>query len=365
MFHVPNFAFQSVYPEDEIIEKFNIDLIDAGRAFIELVNWKMSQITDDISCLIPDYIDIEYDVDDVIYLKNKNGFIVAKKRKISLYFDSSPGPFEKMDSIPTTFNEEDLIKTVWDIPILPFNFDILDDSIFNIFVKTLENLYKKSDKAICLYIGCWLMEKPKLLRGTENFYCDIYQDENGTNRLLNKLLERYLKIIQRVINGAGKYIDIIRFADDFGTQNGPIISRKKFRDIFKPKYKEMWDFIHENSDCAVSLHSCGSVFELLPELIEAGLDILNPVQTSAKDMEPKKLKREFGKDLIFWGGCGDTQDVLVFGDSKEVEKDTRERIETLGKGGGLIFAHINNIQQDIPPKNIITMLDTINKFNNL
>ena len=135
LFHVPNFAFQSVYPEDEIIEKFNIDLIDAGRAFIELVDWKMWQITDDISCLIPDYIDIEYDVDDVIYLKNKDGFVVAKKRKKSFYFDSSPGPFEKMDSIPTTFNEEDLIKTVWDIPILPFNFDILDDSIFNIFVK--------------------------------------------------------------------------------------------------------------------------------------------------------------------------------------------------------------------------------------
>ncbi|MCL5072273.1 MAG: hypothetical protein M1308_15490 [Actinobacteria bacterium] len=102
----------------------------------------------------------------------------------------------------------------------------------------------------------------------------------------------------------------------------------------------MWDLVHRYPNCAVSLHSCGSVFKLITDFIDAGLNILNPVQTSAKDMEPEKLKREFGKDVVFCGGCGDTQNVLVFGNPKEVEKDTRDRIKKLGKDGGLIFATI-------------------------
>jgi uroporphyrinogen decarboxylase len=363
MFYIPNFVFQSVYPEKEILDLFNIDIIDAGRAFIESVEWKIWKLNEGIECLIPAYINIEDNSNGDTFVKNNDGFIVAKKRKDSSYFDECSLPYKKMVSIPTEFSEVDLKKTYWHIPIIPWHLNIFDDNQFKIFVKNIKDQYERSDKAISLLVGLGLMEEGKSLRGAENFYCDIYQDKKGTGRLLDALLDNNLKKLDRILKGVGNYIDIIRFADDFGFQDGPIISIEKYREIFKPRHKKMWDLIHKHSNCSVSLHSCGSVFQFIPDFIDAGMNILNPIQISAKDMQPEKLKKEFGKDLIFWGGCGDTQVVLPRGNAKDVEKNTKKNMEALGKDGGLIFAAINNIQSDIPPENIIALFETANKYS--
>ncbi|MCL5072274.1 MAG: hypothetical protein M1308_15495 [Actinobacteria bacterium] len=227
LFYIPNFVFQSVYPEDEILEKFNIDIIDAGRAFIESIDWKIWKLNDDIGCFIPGYIDLEINLDGDSVVKNKDGFVVAKKRKGSLYFDQCSFPYENLDSIPIKFNDYDLRKTTtnyWNIPIMPLHLDIFEKSQNNIFVNTIKNLYEKSDKAISLLVGCPLMEEGKSLRGVENFYCDIYKDQKGTERLMDTLLYRYLELLTRLLEGVGKYINILRFADDLGFQEGPIIS---------------------------------------------------------------------------------------------------------------------------------------------
>ena len=119
----------------------------------------------------------------------------------------------------------------------------------------------------------------------------------------------------------------------------------------------MWELIKNKSKCKIFFHTCGSIYELIPDLIEAGLDILNPIQTSAKNMEPERLKKEFGKDLIFWGGCCDSREILVNGSPEDIRKDVKRRVEILGKNGGLIFNQIHNILADVPPENILALFD--------
>jgi uroporphyrinogen decarboxylase len=135
-----------------------------------------------------------------------------------------------------------------------------------------------------------------------------------------------------------------------------------FKEIFKPRYKKMWDFVHERSDCKVFLHSCGSVYELLPHLIDAGLDVLNPVQTTTANMEPEKLKREFGKYITFWGGGCNTRDVLPVKTAEEVKEDVKRRIDVFASGGGFVFNQIHNILADVPPENIIAMFEAAYKY---
>jgi uroporphyrinogen decarboxylase len=176
------------------------------------------------------------------------------------------------------------------------------------------------------------------------------------------LLEINLIKLEKIISGVGKYIDFLQFGDDLGGQNGAFMSPGIYREVFKPRHKKMWDFVHENSECKVFLHSCGSIYELLPDLIDAGLDIINPVQTTTRNMEPEKLKREFGKDLVFWGGCCNTRDILAKGTPEEVRNDVKERISILGENGGLVFNQIHNILADVPPENIIAMLEAAYEY---
>jgi uroporphyrinogen decarboxylase len=140
-----------------------------------------------------------------------------------------------------------------------------------------------------------------------------------------------------------------------------LIGCEKYREIFKPFHKRLWNYVHDHSDCKVTLHSCGAVSDFIPDLLDAGLDILNPVQTTATGMDPAWLKREYGKDLVFWGGGCDTQRVLSFGTPREVQDDVRKRVKILGRDGGLVFAQIHNIQADVPPENIVAMLTAVSE----
>jgi len=141
-----------------------------------------------------------------------------------------------------------------------------------------------------------------------------------------------------------------------------MISLKTYRNFIKPAQKKVWQFIKSKTQARLFLHSCGSVRQFLPDWIELGLDILNPVQVAAKGMDPKELKREFGKDLTFWGGGCDTQKVLSFGTPEDVENEVRRRISEFAPGGGFVFNQIHNIQPQVPPQNILRMFETVLKY---
>ena len=151
-------------------------------------------------------------------------------------------------------------------------------------------------------------------------------------------------------------------ADDSGTQRGEFIRPELWAEMMKPHYKKLCDWIHAHTPWKVFLHCCGSIYHLIPHFIEAGIDILNPVQTSAANMDPARLKQEFGDRLVFWGGGCDTQRVLGNATPEEIREHVKERLEIFSPGGGYVFNQIHNIQANVPPENILAMFDAAYEF---
>ena len=358
-----DFIQQLAYPEKEIRDLFHVDVIDAGQAFLNNDSeWRKWILNDGSKCLIPKYLNVEIDKEGTVLLKNNDNVILGKKPKSSLYVDQSYWVYKDLPKIPNTFDDKDLVKQLWAIPSPPWYLNIFNDSDYKLFINNIKKLHDETDYAIMLSVGCNLFETGNFLRGMENFLSDIYLDKNGTKRLIDKLVEGNMKFLDRVLRGVGEYVDLLQFGDDLGLQNGPFMSPDVFKEIFMPRYKKMWDFVHNNTDCKIFLHSCGSVFELLPHLIDAGVDVLNPVQTTAVNMEPKKLKKEVGKDITFWGGGCNTRDVLPNKTPTEVKEDVKRRIEIFSKGGGFVFNQTHNILADVKPENVIAMLEAAYEY---
>ena len=177
---------------------------------------------------------------------------------------------------------------------------------------------------------------------------------------LDKLVEFHLEKLEKFMRSVGEYIDIIVFGDDLGMQTGAQISAEMYRrEFFKQRHALMWKRAKELADVKVMLHSCGAVRELIPELIEAGLDALNPVQISCAGMDAAELKSEFGRELTFWGGGCDTRDILPKASPDKVRRHVREQVEILMKGGGFVFQQVHNILADVPPENIVAMYEAL------
>jgi uroporphyrinogen decarboxylase len=172
--------------------------------------------------------------------------------------------------------------------------------------------------------------------------------------LLRKITDLCKLALGRYLDAAGPYLQIVKLGDDLGTQNGPQMSPKTYREMIKPYHQELFSFVKARTPGRVFLHTCGSVYKLLPDLIDAGVDILNPVQVSARDMQTDRLKREFGDRLSFMGAI-DTQHVLPFGSPDDVRREVEQRIADLAPGGGYIVAPVHNVQADVPPENLVTL----------
>lgn len=171
-------------------------------------------------------------------------------------------------------------------------------------------------------------------------------------------LQASLKRMRKVIDAFGPYVQMVSISDDLGTQSGPMCSPGYIAEFCMPYYKRFCEFVHANSDIKVFLHSCGSIRSLIPMLIDAGIDILNPVQISADDMDPEQLSREFGDSICFWGGGCNTQQILGAGTPEQVAANVRLLTGVFGRKPGFVFNQVHNIMGNVPPENIIAMFDT-------
>ena len=188
---------------------------------------------------------------------------------------------------------------------------------------------------------------------------DLLVNKPLAHALLEMLTDAYLRRCERYLERVGDHVQIVLVNDDLGTQQGPMLSPDCYREMLWPYQKRLFGFIKSRADVFLLFHSCGSVRRFIPCFIEAGVDALNPVQVSAAEMDTAALKREFGRDLAFWGGGCDTQYVLPRGTVGEVRDEVRRRINDLAPGGGFVFTQVHNIQPDVPPQNVVAMVEAL------
>ncbi len=197
------------------------------------------------------------------------------------------------------------------------------------------------------------------LRGFEDGYMDLAGDPAVASRVMERILEVKLAYWERVLPLVGEFADVIVEADDLGGQDRTLFAPSTYRALVKPLHRALFDWLHAHTDAKVFLHTCGAVRELIPDLIEIGVDILNPVQISAAGMDSAALKRDFGRDIVFWGGGVDTQRVLGAGTPAEVRGEVLRRVGDLAVGGGFVFAAVHNVQPNVPAENIVAMRDAL------
>jgi uroporphyrinogen decarboxylase len=211
--------------------------------------------------------------------------------------------------------------------------------------------------------GCNLFEWGTFLRRIDNFLTDLITDPYNVEKLLDQLMIRHLSTLEKVCKYVGDIVDVIRFGDDLGMNTGPFMDPETYRKLFKPRHKILCDYVKGHSKMHTFIHSCGSISLLMPDMIEAGIEIFNPVQTRTYNMAPEFLKKEFGNDCTFWGGGIETVGILNNGTFRQIHDQVIERLEIFSQGGGYVFNTVHNILPDVPPQNIITMFDAVNEFN--
>lgn len=250
-------------------------------------------------------------------------------------------------------------------------FRLLSDDDIDYFKQQVDWYYEHTDAGIYLtfpglafgdiaLVPAPWMKHTKGIRDVEEWYISTAMRRDYVYKVFEYQCEIGLKNIEKLSPVLGDKVQVVFVSGtDFGTQRGPFISPQTYRDLYKPFQKAINDKIHKLTNWSVFVHSCGGIYPLIPDMIEAGFDILNPVQCSAADMDPAGLKKEFGDQLIFWGGGVDTQKTLPFGTPEEVYNETRKRIEIFNAGGGFVFSSIHNIQSNVPTENILAMFRAI------
>jgi len=208
-------------------------------------------------------------------------------------------------------------------------------------------------------IGGGIFEQPCRTVGLEQFMMAMVTDRPFAERLMDQVTDIYIESVDRYLEQVGEYIDVFTYWDDVSTQDGWMISPEAYAALVKPRQRRLFDAIRRRTNAKLFFHCCGAASELYPHLVEIGVDIVNPVQVSARGMDTQQLKRRFGRDLVFWGGGVDTQRVLPFGTPQEVRDEVRRRIDDLAPGGGFVFAAVHNIQALVPPENIVAAFDTV------
>lgn len=225
-------------------------------------------------------------------------------------------------------------------------------------------LYENTDYALvgsCLF-GGGIFEHPARIRGMEDFLIDLTSNIKFANALTEEITQRYIQMYSNFLDEVGPYLSVVTYWDDVTGQSGPLISPQIYRRYIKPKQKRIVETIKKKTSAKVFLHCCGAASCFIPDFIEIGFDILNPVQVSAAHMDTKRLKKEFGKHVVFWGGI-DTQRILPFGKPKDVEEEVKRRISDLAPESGYIFAAVHNIQANTSPQNLDAMFNAFKRYS--
>lgn len=247
--------------------------------------------------------------------------------------------------------------TIDDLETYPW-LDPDDPGRYRGLAEKTKHLHQTTDYAlVASAIGMGIFEQAQALRGIQKFFEDLLINREFASRLIDRVLSVQIAVFDRYLSIVGRYVEMVETSDDYGMQTGPLISPSLYREMLQPAHKRLNRFIKERTDAKIYLHSCGSIADVLNDLLDAGVDVINPVQPRAKGMDSVQLKIRFGERVVFHGGV-DEQQVLPYGTIEEVREEVRQRITAFAPGGGYICAPAHNIQDDVPPENVIAMFES-------
>ena len=339
--------------ERPLLDRFGIDVIPLSSVISEDPDddskWKPMQFPDGTPVQMPTVFDVLIDEEGGWIKLDKEGRVVERMPKNGFYFEGVPGP----STFPGEPQEQ---LKVEDFKIGPIRDDKLE-----FLERRSKFLYENTDRAIlgdCPGAALFNLG----LGGFTEWMVTLMTDKPYVHAMLDKAVEGTIRNIKTYQQAVGDRVFALSISDDMGMQKGEYIRPDLFEELFTPHYKDLCRWFHENTNYKVFLHSCGSMYNLIETLIDCGVDILNPVQTSAANMEPRRLQREFGGRIVFWGGGCETQRVLPFGTPEEVRQQVKERMEIFAPGGGFVFTQVHNVQANTPPENILAMLEAALEF---
>ncbi|MHB0855985.1 MAG: uroporphyrinogen decarboxylase family protein [Anaerolineae bacterium] len=358
--YVYDLVQQLAIVEPEVLDRFGVDAVELGRGFsLQPEDWHAWQLPDGTPCQIPAFIE-PLRVGNDWHIYHEDGTLIAIQKEGCLYFEQTCFPLA--DSLQDsgwdiTGASQKVMWAALGTPPAPLGYD---DEGLRQLAEGARRFRASTDRAIIGLFGGNLLENGQFLFRNDNFFLLMAGEPARAHRFLDELVELHIANLERYLAAVGPYIDIIAFGDDLGMQTGPQVSLRMYREFLKPRHSLLWHKAKALANVRVMLHSCGGIYPLMGDLIEAGMDILNPVQTTCQDMEPERLKREFGRDMTFWGGACNTRDVLPFGTPAQVAEDVRRRVEVFAPGGGFVFNQIHNIMAGVPPENVVAMLEAVN-----
>ncbi len=352
---------QMAIVDDDVLDRFNVDTIELGRAFaVEDRWWHDWVLPDGTPCQLPVWVKPIRDGGRWV-LRSSEGRVFAQMPDGALYFEQTYYPFADGQASHDRIAEA-LDESLWTAIAPPPGPIVSGPEGEQLMIEGARRLRESTDRAILGLFGGNLLELGQFMYRNDNFFMLLAAEPDRAHDFLEKLVELHLKNLDEFLGRVGTYIDVIVFGDDLGMQTGPQISPAMYREFFKPRHARMWKRARELADVKVMLHCCGGVRELLDDLIDAGLDAINPVQISCSGMEASGLKKDFGTRITFWGGGCDTQEILSRGTPESVRKHIHGQIEALHRDGGFVFQQVHNILADVPPENIVAMFDTIAEF---
>jgi len=319
-------------PDDDFVERLGIDF--RGLFALNSHNWKV----------------VQEDAGENWAYRDEWGITHLKPKEKGLYFSVARVPLARTGLTPA------------DIEAHPWPPVGHPERVAGL--KQLAGRYREAGLAVVVKDGfAGIFEFAQRIVGMENLLLMMARSDKAAEALFDKLLELKLSYWETVLAEVGELVDVVTYADDYGTQTSQLISPAMFRKQIKPKVAVLFETLKKLAPKARRFfHSDGNVRPLLPDFIELGVDILNPVQFTAAGMDLKTLKKDFGRDLVFWGGAVDTQGVLPHGSPAEVRDQVRRNLEILAPGGGYVFNTIHNVQADVPPANFMALWETLREY---
>lgn len=300
--------------------------------------------------LLPEKWIEEEDAEGSTVVRRQDGTVAARRPRGGYYFDPVNPPLRNVtDSVSFQLQER---------TIRSFDYPSFSDEPLTQLRERARTM-RATGACTVFNLCCHLLAAGQLLCGYEEFMIHLLTDEILVRSLLDRLVEGYLERIARLAPLLRESVDIVLLNDDLGTQNAPMLAPHTYRKIIKPYQKVLFGRVKESFGVPILFHSCGAVRDLIPDLIEVGVDALNPIQISARGMELQTLKRDFGDDIAFWGGGVDTQTVLNGEKPSGVRDAVKRSVDALAPGGGFVFCQVHNIQPDVPPENVVAMFEAL------